>query len=139
MSRILEIALWWTATGQALVALLNLNLVSILGWKAEVSRMSTLVREVFQIHTWFISLTLFIFAIMTWRFGPVMISGEEATARWLAMAIGAFWGLRAVLQVTHYSAAHWRGDSARTIIHYTLLFVYAAWAAIYLGVGTAIL
>ena len=74
MNKILEIALWWAATGQAAVALLNLNLTRILGWKTEVSRMSPLVREVFQIHTWFISLTLMIFAILTWRFGPIMVT-----------------------------------------------------------------
>ena len=139
MNRVLGIALWWAATGQAAVALLNLNLTRILGWKTEVSRMSLLVREVFQIHTWFISLTLMIFAILTWRFGPLMISGEELTARWLAVSIGIFWGLRAILQITHYSGSHWRGDGTRTIVHFTLLFVYSAWAFLYFGVGTGIL
>jgi len=139
MSRILETVLWGMAIGQACVAVLNLNLVRILGWKAEVAGMSVLVREVFQIHTWFISLTLLIFAVLTWRFGSVMVSGEEMTARWLAVAMGIFWGVRAVLQVTHYSVSHWHGNRARTVVHFTLLLVYTAWAAVYLGVGTRIL
>jgi hypothetical protein len=139
MIGILEVALWGTALGQVCVALLNLNLVRILGWKSELEAMPLLVREVFKIHTWFISLTLLIFAVLTWRFGPVMARGDDEVARWLAAAIGIFWGIRAVLQVAHYSASHWRGNGARSVVHFFLLTVYAAWAVLYAGVGIGFL
>jgi hypothetical protein len=58
-------------------------------------------------------------------------------ARWFAAAIGIFWGIRAVMQVTHYSSAHWRGLRGRTAIHVTFLVVYGGMAILYLGSALA--
>ena len=38
--------------------------------QADIERMSALVRDVFVIHSWFISLTLLIWGVLTWRFAP---------------------------------------------------------------------
>ena len=132
MKNALETTLQVAALGQALVAILNLSLVRILRWQAEVARMELLVREVFHIHAFFISLTLFIFAALTGRFAREMAIGQEPLARWLAAGIGLFWAIRAVLQVTYYSSSHWRGIPARTAVHIILLIVYGGWAVVYL-------
>lgn len=117
---------------QASVALLNLGLIHILKWKPDLERMSLLVREVFQIHVWFISITLFIFAALTWRFAPELSTGSMEIYRWLAVAIGIFWGIRAVLQFTWYSSSHWKGQAGRTIIHILLISTYGGFALTYL-------
>lgn len=116
--------------GQIAVALLNLRLVSLLGWKPELQRMSLLLREVFYIHMWFIAITLGIFGGLTLAFAPQLVEGNALGAA-LAAAIGAFWLVRTVLQVTWYSASHWRGRPGRTVIHFTLLVVYGAMALTY--------
>jgi len=113
------------------LAVLSLCLPRILNWKADIERMSLLVREVFEIHSWFIALTLVIWAVLTWQFAPEMVQHPTAMSRWLCGAIGIFWGIRCVLQWLHYSPAHWRGIPSRTVMHWTLFVGYAAWTAVY--------
>ncbi len=120
------------ATLQLAIAVLNLFLVRLLEWKEDLARMPLLLREVFQVHAWFISITLAIFGVMTWRFAPDMASLANPVCRWLAAAIGAFWAIRTVLQVAYYSSSHWRGKPARTLAHLLLLVIYGGFACLYL-------
>lgn len=120
------------AVMQIALAILSLYLPRILDWKTDIGRMPLLMREVFEIHSWFISITLVIWAVLTWRFAPEMAFTTNELARWLCAAIGFFWGIRCVLQWTHYSASHWRGKPGRTVIHWLLTLGYGGWAAVYL-------
>ena len=97
---------------------LNLGLARWLNWKPEIERMSPLVREVFQIHSIFLMLVLTIWGVLTWRFAEEMILAPTEMSRWLGGALMVFWGLRTVMQWTHYSAqAEW--DDV-TMIHYAV-------------------
>jgi hypothetical protein len=118
------------ATVQLAVAVLNLFLVPLLKWREELLRTPLLLREVFQVHAWFISVTLAIFAMMTWRFAAEMQRNEIGHC--LAAGIGIFWATRTVLQVCYYSSSHWRGQFGRTVIHIALLCMYGGMAAVYL-------
>ena len=135
MNAFLQTALLGAATGQVCIACLNFTLIRILGWKEELTRVPLLMREVFHVHVWFISITLLIFALLTWRFSGEMAAGSQPVYRWLACAIGGFWAIRAVLQVAYYSSSHWRGNAARTVVHVVLLIVYWGFAAAYLTAG----
>jgi len=117
---------------QLAVALPNLFLVPLLKWKEDLARAPLLLREVFQVHAWFISVTLTIFGLMTWRFAADLAAHTNAIGAWLAAGIGIFWAIRTILQVTYYSSSHWRGQLARTVIHIVLLFMYGGMSAIYL-------
>jgi len=114
------------------VAVLNLFLVPLLKWQSELERMKLLLSEVFRVHAWFISITLTIFAVMTWRFATEIASGANPVCQWLAAGIGGFWAIRAVLQVTYYSSSHWRGLPAQTLVHVLLLILYGAFGGVYL-------
>ena len=128
----LELVLYVVAAAQLAVAVVNLFLVRLLGWKSELERMPLLVREVFVVHAWFISVTLAIFGALTMRFAPEFAAASHEVFRWLAGGIGAFWALRTVLQITYYSTSHWKGRLDRTIIHIVLLATYGGLAAAYL-------
>lgn len=117
---------------QIAIAVLNLFLVSLLNWKEELQRTPLLLREVFQVHAWFISITLAIFGVMTWRFAGELGLHSNPIGQWLAAAIGCFWAIRTVLQVTYYSSSHWRRQLGRTVIHITLLLLYGGMACVYL-------
>jgi hypothetical protein len=125
------------ALAQLSIAVLNLFLVRLLGWREAVLEMPLLVREVFHIHGWFISITLAIFAAMTFRFAPQLADGADPALQWLAGAIGLFWLIRAVLQVTYYSSEHWRGQFGRTVAHVTLLVLYGGFSLLYLWAAFA--
>lgn len=128
----LELLLQLVAVAQLAIALLNFSLVRLLDWKRDLAQMPLLLREVFHVHMWFISVTLLIFGVITWRFAPEMAHGGAEICRWLAAGIGSFWAIRAVLQITYYSSSHWRGNIGRTLAHMALLLTYGGFAAIYL-------
>jgi len=128
----LELGLRVAALAQLGVALLNLWLIRIMKWKPDLERAPLLIREVFQIHCYFISITLAIFGVLTWRFAPDIAAAATPLCAWLAAGIGIFWLVRSGMQWTHYSPTHWRGDTGRTVIHFVLFFGYGAFAAVYL-------
>jgi hypothetical protein len=128
----LSIFLRAVAALQLAVAFLNLFLVPLLQWKEDLARAPLLLREVFHVHAWFISVTLTIFGLLTWRFAAEIAAHTNALGGWLAAGIGIFWAIRTVLQVAYYSSSHWRGQMARTVIHIALLLLYGGMAAIYL-------
>jgi len=121
------------------IAVLNLFLVPLLKWQTEIARMPLLLREVFHVHAWFISLTLAIFATLTFRFSAEMGIGTNPVAAWLAGGIGIFWAVRTVLQVVWYSSSHWRGRLDRTLIHIALLIIYGGFAVVYLAAARTVL
>ncbi len=117
------------------IAGLNLILPRLLKWKSDLDRAPLLIREVFYVHSWFISLTLTIFAVMTWRFAPEMMNGNNSACIWLAGCIGIFWFFRAFLQIAYYSSSHWRGQMDRTLVHIACLMIYGGMGTIYLMVA----
>ena len=127
----LEFLLRVAALIQLGIVLLNLFLVRIMNWRRDLDAMPLLIREVFQIHLYFISITLAIFGVVTWRFAPEIASAAQPICVWLAIGIGSFWTVRSIMQWTHYSAVHWRGDRVRTLIHWALFLGYGAFAAVY--------
>lgn len=127
----LELLLRLAALAQLGVVLLNLFLIRIMNWRRDLDAMPLLIREVFQIHVYFISITLAIFGVVTWRFAPDMATATHPLCVWLAIGIGIFWAIRSVMQWSHYSAVHWRGDRRRTAIHWLLFLGYGSFAAVY--------
>ena len=129
----LELLLRLAALAQLGVVLLNLFLIRIMNWRRDLDAMPLLLREVFQIHVYFISITLAIFGAVTWHFAGDIANATHPLCVWLAIGIGVFWAIRSVMQWTHYSSVHWRGDRLRTVIHWMLFVGYGAFAAIYLA------
>ena len=127
LSSLLRIA----AAAQLAIALLNLFLVRLLDWKADLDRMPLLLREVFHVHCWFISITLVMFGVMTLRFAHAMAASSNEACRWLTAGIGLFWAIRTVLQVTYYSGSHWHGRPVRSAMHVALLATYGGLALAY--------
>ena len=128
-------ALYIAAAAQLSVAVLNLFLVRIMKWEEEVARIPQLVREVFHVHAWFISITLVIFGVVTLRFAGELAAGTNDLGRWLAAGIGLFWLIRWVMQFFFYSSSHWKGKRAETIVHIVLILLYGFFAGVYLWVG----
>jgi hypothetical protein len=133
LPRLLEAGLRTAAVAQIGVAILNLFLIRIMKWNSDLERMPLLVREVFRIHCYFISITLAIFGVITWRFARDIASATNPIGIWLAIGIGLFWLIRSGMQWLHYSTIHWRGHRSRTIIHFLLFFGYGALATVYLA------
>ena len=127
----ITILLQAAAIGHFGIALLSTQLNRLLHWEEEIARMGLLVREVFELHSRFITLTLTLFGVWTWRFAPELAAGGNEVAAWLAGGIAVFWGIRTVCQWTHYSRSHWQGKPRETAAHWTLTIVYGCWSFLY--------
>ncbi|MBL9153561.1 MAG: hypothetical protein JNK37_13790 [Verrucomicrobiales bacterium] len=123
--------LTFAALGQIAIALINLRLDRLLGWQSQLAALPLLMREVFHVHKWFITITLLIFGIITLRFAAEIAGGDNPMARWLAAGIGGFWAIRTAIQWLYYDSSHWRGQPGRTAIHWILTLAYGGCAAVY--------
>ncbi len=130
-AEIMEWALLAGGAGQLAVAVLNLMLVRIMGWGDALDAMPLLVREVFQVHKLFITITLVLFGLWTLGFAGEMAVAASPLARAVAAGIGLFWAVRTVVQVAGYSSSHWRGKKAETVVHFILLAAYGGLAVVY--------
>ena len=128
----MEIELSIAAAAQLAIAVLNLFLVRIMKWEEPVARMPQLVREVFHVHAWFITITLVIFGVVTIRFAGELAAGKNELGRWLVCGIGLFWLIRWVMQFFFYSSSHWKGKRAEAAVHIALILTYGFFAAVYL-------
>lgn len=117
---------------QLMIAIMNLFLFRMMKWQPELGQLSLLVREVVQVHSWFISIILGFFAILTLRFQNDMATLSHPFFAWFAAGIGIFWLFRTFLQLFYYSPSHWRGRPVRTLIHIACLAVYGGMSAVYL-------
>jgi hypothetical protein len=97
-------ALRFAALGQAAIACLNLFLIRLLKWEKGIQALPLLLREVFQVHKWFISITLWIFAGLTLVFTARFADGTNPLARCLAAGIAILWGFRTWIQVGYSSS-----------------------------------
>jgi hypothetical protein len=117
---------------QIFIAVFNLFLPRVLKWYDDLNRLPLLIKEVFFVHSWFISAIATIFATMTLKFDDQMFNGTNLACTYLAGMIGLFWLFRAILQVTHYSSSHWKGIPSRTRIHIACIIVYGGMGSTYL-------
>jgi hypothetical protein len=127
----LIICLKLAAGMQLALVIVNIFIEKLLGWKPDIERMPLLIREVFRVHCWFISVTLAIFGIVTLRFAEELAAGSNELGAWLAIGIALFWAIRAVIQVSYYSSTHWRGLPDKTFAHVMFLLAYSGFAVVY--------
>lgn len=120
------------AIGQILIAGINMRLDKLLNWTDELGGLSRLLYEVFYVHKWFISVTCLMFGVLTIRFASDMATGAYEMARWLAAAIGIFWGIRTAIQWCFYSSEHWKGKTKETVIHWIFTVAYGGCTFFYL-------
>ncbi|MHC4957414.1 MAG: hypothetical protein ACYTGN_03490 [Planctomycetota bacterium] len=90
-------------------------------------------REIYHVHAFYLSFTLWIFAGFTVAFGQQMLNGDSAMLA-LARCIGAFWAVRVAIQLFYYSPEHWRGRPLETLAHVVLLAIYGSMSSVYLTV-----
>lgn len=115
-----------TIVGWLLILLASIHIVfpKYFNWKRELATLSLINREMMQVHTFFISLTVLGMGILC------IVSGEELVAtplgKKLLFGLAIFWTIRLVMQFFVYSSKLWKGKGFETIMHilFSLLWVY---------------
>lgn len=97
-------------------------------WKKELATLSLINKQMMEVHTFFIALTVLLMGLLC------VSSAEEMTqtvlGRKIALGFGIFWIARLLIQFVWYSSKLWRGKTFETIVHigFTGLWIYVSWA-----------
>lgn len=115
------------ATGVLLAALavLNLFVPSRFGWRAELSRVSLLNRQIFQAHSVFLVLILALSAALLLTSADALLEPSRLS-RAILTGLAIFWGLRMMMQWFFYSPRIWRGNRMFTTMHvvFSVTWIY---------------
>ena len=117
---------------QLLIAAANVLLPGRLRYRENLPRLSTIVRQVFVVHSIYIVLVLLFFGAVCLGFAPEL-AGGSSLGRCLAAFLAVFWLLRAGLQVFYYDREFQRRNQLACLAMLAavsslgLVFAVAAW------------
>jgi len=121
--------------GFILIALATVHVIfpRYFGWKSDLKHLQLVNRQMMEVHTFFIALTVFLMGILC------VVSAEDLAGTRLGRTVCAgfavFWGARFLVQFFWYSPSLWRQKRFETFVHIvfsilwaslTLLFVWLA-------------
>ena len=99
-------------------------------WREELARLSTLNRQIFQVHVLFIVLILVMMGLLSLFYADALVEPDElATA--VLVGLSTFWGLRLLVQWFVYDRSLWRGQRLNTVIHLVFTGIWAYLASVY--------
>jgi hypothetical protein len=116
------------------LVVLNLFVPRRLRWREELSRVSLLNRQIFEVHAIFLVLTLALISALLLTSADALLE-RTRLARALLAGLTVFWGLRMLAQWFYYSPAVWRGHRFNTAMHYAFS---AMWIYVTAVFGTAL-
>jgi hypothetical protein len=107
------------------LVVLNLFVPRRFRWREELARVSLLNRQIFQVHAFFLVLTLALFSALLLTSADALLQPTRL-ARAMLAGLTLFWGARMLVQWCYYSPATWRGDRFNTAIHvlFSGLWIY---------------
>ncbi len=120
----------------ASLVIVNLFIPSRFHWREEMSRLSLVNRQIFQVHTVFLVLTLALFSALLLTCAGELLEPTRLS-RAILTGLTIFWAVRLAAQWCFYSSALWRGHRFNTFVHYvfsalwiylTSVFAAALWA-----------
>jgi hypothetical protein len=107
-----------------LLALIHIPFPKYFKWKEELSSLSLINKQMMEVHTFFIGLTVFLMGILSFTMANELVN--TYFGRIISLGMGIFWGFRLVFQLFVYSPKLWKGRTFETVIHiiFTLLWIY---------------
>ena len=101
----------------ALLVVVNLFVPAHLRWREETARLSLVNRQIFQVHSIFIVLTVALFSALLLTSSEALLEPTRLS-RAVLIGLTIFWGLRMLMQWFFYSPGVWRGNRLHTATHY---------------------
>jgi len=97
----LVVAIWVAGGVQLVIAAANLEVARTLDYRANLARLTPMVGQIFKVHAVYIVLVILWFSALCLIFAA-RLAGGDPLARFLSGGLAAFWGLRALIQLTVY-------------------------------------
>lgn len=103
-------------------------------WRAELSSLSLINREMVYVHTFFIAFILFLMGILCLTESDALI--HTVLGRKICLGFGLFWTVRLLIQIFGYSPVLWKGKRLEMTVHiiFSILWTYLSY--IFLAVYT---
>jgi len=114
----------------AALVLVNLCVPAHLRWREELARLSLVNRQIVQVHSAFIVLTLGLLSALLLTTAGALLE-PSPLGRAVLLGLTVFWTARLLIQWFFYSPEIWRGDRFRTAIHYAFSATWAYVAAVF--------
>ena len=123
-----------------LLSFVHLGFPTYFNWKTELKKLNLINRQMMQVHTFFIALTVFLMGLLCLSASTELYT--TSLGRQLSFGLGVFWLLRLLIQFFGYSSALWKGKKTETIIHimFSVFWLYFSvcffWASMAWILGT---
>lgn len=113
-----------------ILALVHLVFPKYFHWNKELAQLSLVNKQMMQVHTLFICLTLFLMGLLCLTSANELIT--TALGKRISLGFGIFWGVRLFIQFFGYSTKLWKGKTFETIIHilFSFIWTYFTWSFI---------
>lgn len=98
-------------------------------WEKELSTLSLINRQMMQVHTFFIALTVILMGVLCITATNDIVT--TALGKIICVGMTVFWGTRAVFQFFVYSPKLWRGKTFETLIHVIFSFVWIYFTVVF--------
>jgi hypothetical protein len=102
-------------------------------WRSELSALSLINRQVMYVHTFFLSLTIFLVGLLCVVSSADLINTK--LGHQICFGLSLFWGLRLYFQFFVYSPQLWKGKPFETRVHlvFSVLWTYLAIMFFFIG------
>lgn len=110
-----------------LLALIHTIFPRYFQWEKELSMLSLMNRQMMQVHTFFIALTILLMGLLCLT-TPMELLNTLLGKR-ICFCFGIFWLARLFIQFFGYSSTLWKGKTFETCIHvlFVLIWTYFTW------------
>lgn len=126
--RTLTAALWIAGAVQLAIGFANFPLAAKLKYRESLGRVAPIIRQIFFVHSGYITGVVLLFATITFAFTADLTSGH-GLGRFVAAAIALFWICRLPVQFLYYDPALRRDNRrADVAITFALLFLAATYS-----------
>lgn len=107
------------------LAVLNVFVPRRFNWRAELTRVSPLNRQIFLVHAGFIVLILILMGVLSAFYSAALLD-PSPLSRLVLGGLALFWLVRLFTQWFVYDASLWRGNRFNTGMHwlFTLFWLY---------------
>lgn len=102
-------------------------------WVRELPRLSLANRQIMQVHTFFIALTVFLVGLLCLTSAGELIG--TALGKKICFGLSLFWIIRLLIQLFGYSKQLWKGKTFETVVHILMICCWAYFSFIFAGIA----
>ncbi len=118
-----------------LLAFLHLIFPKYFNWEKELKSLSLINKQMMEIHTIFIAITVLLMGILCFTSAYDLI--HTALGKRVSLGLGIFWFTRLIIQFFGYSSKLWKGKFFETTVHvlFSILWIYLSTVFLFVGFG----